>query len=426
MLGSSFEAEDAVQEAMLRAWRNVDRFEGRSAFKSWLYKIATNVCLDMLDGRKRRARPMDLSAGSASPERRTLDDARRRPRGSSRSPTRACCPTDADPAELAQERETLRLAFVNALQHLPAAPARGADPARGAALERGGDRPSCSTRASRRSTARCSARAPTLDDDRRGARDGRVGRSTTDAARAARPLRRRPSRRYDMDALVALLHEDATMSMPPYDALAAGPRAHPHAGSSRPARLRGLEAHPHDGQRLPAYGQYRRNADGSGYTPWGLGVLEISDGRIVGINTFLDVERLFPLFGLPPFRSTPSASRQAAQLDEIAQLGRRAAHLQRAAEPARDQAQSRQRVDGRQLGGELADVARDLHVPPAGERMQPLARRRDVGARNGAQGHEFGWGQRGSFRSVPLTRAAPKLIANSQDPARRGGRPPEA
>src|ERR1043165_4666049 len=73
MLGSSFEAEDAVQEAFLRAWRNVDRFEGRSAFKSWLYKIATNVCLDMLDGRKRRARP-----GGPGP---------------SRSPTRGCSPT---------------------------------------------------------------------------------------------------------------------------------------------------------------------------------------------------------------------------------------------------------------------------------------------------------------------------------------------
>src|SRR5947209_20252574 len=67
MLGSSFEAEDAVQEAMLRAWRNADRFEGRAAFKSWLYRIATNVCLDMLDGRKRRARPMDLS-GVGTPE----------------------------------------------------------------------------------------------------------------------------------------------------------------------------------------------------------------------------------------------------------------------------------------------------------------------------------------------------------------------
>src|SRR3954447_1012206 len=117
MLGSSFEAEDAVQEAFLRAWRNADRFEGRSAFKSWLYKIATNVCLDMLDGRKRRARPMDLS-GVSTPESplTTLPEATwLEPIPDARVP-----PETTDPAELAQERETLKLAFVNALQHLPA------------------------------------------------------------------------------------------------------------------------------------------------------------------------------------------------------------------------------------------------------------------------------------------------------------------
>src|SRR3954454_4223258 len=113
MLGSAFEAEDAVQETLIRAWRGFDRFEGRAAVRSWLYRIATNVCLDMLTGRERRARPMDF--------------------GPAREPIEANLnvPTEvtwlqpvpdalvADPAELAELRETIRLAFVAALQHLP-------------------------------------------------------------------------------------------------------------------------------------------------------------------------------------------------------------------------------------------------------------------------------------------------------------------
>ena len=118
MLGSSFEAEDAVQETMVRAWSSLDRFEGRAALRSWLYRIATNVCLDMLNGRQRRARPMDLGpAGSAEefhagtlPEAAWLEPI----------PDSRVLPEDGDPAELAASRETLRLAFVNALQHLPA------------------------------------------------------------------------------------------------------------------------------------------------------------------------------------------------------------------------------------------------------------------------------------------------------------------
>src|SRR5436305_2351363 len=117
MLGSPVEAEDAVQDTMVRAWRSLDRFEGRSQLRSWMYRIATNVCLDMLDGRKRRARPMDLS-GAGTPnesELSTLPEAT----WLEPIPDALVLPQAADPAELAQERETLRLAFVNALQHLP-------------------------------------------------------------------------------------------------------------------------------------------------------------------------------------------------------------------------------------------------------------------------------------------------------------------
>src|SRR5436309_1532249 len=117
MLGSPFEAEDAVQETLLKAWRGFDRFEGRAALRSWLYRIATNVCLDMLNGRSRRARPMDLGPAREPVESNLqtlpevtwiepIPDAR--------------LDSDADPAEVAVRRETIRLAFVAALQHLPA------------------------------------------------------------------------------------------------------------------------------------------------------------------------------------------------------------------------------------------------------------------------------------------------------------------
>jgi RNA polymerase sigma factor (sigma-70 family) len=118
MLGSGFEAEDAVQETMVRAWKNIDGFEGRSALRSWLYRIATNVCLDMLRSRQRRARPMDLGPsgtaeaflGAPLPEAAWIQPI----------PDDRVLPEDGDPAELTAARETIRLAFVTALQHLPA------------------------------------------------------------------------------------------------------------------------------------------------------------------------------------------------------------------------------------------------------------------------------------------------------------------
>jgi RNA polymerase sigma-70 factor (ECF subfamily) len=109
MLGSSFEAEDAVQETLLRAWRAADRFERRSTLKSWLYRIATNVCLDMLAGTKRRARPMDLGpASSVDGSLATLPEAA----WIEPIPDGRVLPEHGDPAELAESRETLRLAFV--------------------------------------------------------------------------------------------------------------------------------------------------------------------------------------------------------------------------------------------------------------------------------------------------------------------------
>src|SRR5438132_10364565 len=117
MLGSTFEAEDAVQETLLRAWRGYENFEGRSAVRSWLYRIATNVCLDMLSGRERRARPMDL--GPAGTADRPLGVPLVESAWVEPIPDAKVLASRADPAELSVQRETIRLAFVAALQHLP-------------------------------------------------------------------------------------------------------------------------------------------------------------------------------------------------------------------------------------------------------------------------------------------------------------------
>jgi RNA polymerase sigma-70 factor (ECF subfamily) len=292
MLGSSFEAEDAVQEAMLRAWRNADRFEGRAAFKSWLYRIATNVCLDMLDGRKRRARPMDLSgAGTpADPEITTLPEkVWLEPIPDGRVLAEA-----GVPAELAQERETLRLAFVNALQHLPARQ-------RAILILREVLRWSAAETAELLDTTVASVNRA-LPRARAGldATGTQLAQSPADLDNDQRELLERyvaAFEAYDMDGLVALLHEDAVMSMPPIALWLRG-RDHIRAWlEGAGAGCRGSRLITTMANGLPAYGQYRC-IEGE-FVPWGLGVLEVADGRVAGLNTFLDAERLFPLFGLP-------------------------------------------------------------------------------------------------------------------------------
>ena len=213
MLGSAFEAEDAVQETMVRAWRASTASRAASALRSWLYRIATNVCLDMLNGRKRRARPMDL--GDAGTRRRaTLHDAARGhvDRADPRRPRAARA---GDPAELARRAETIRLAFVAALQHLPARQ-------RAVLILREVLRWSATEVAELLDTTVASvnsalqrARATLADS----ALDARATPPRADGRRARELLERYVDafERYDIDALVALLHEDATLSMPPYD-----------------------------------------------------------------------------------------------------------------------------------------------------------------------------------------------------------------
>ncbi|MGH3037975.1 MAG: sigma-70 family RNA polymerase sigma factor [Gaiellaceae bacterium] len=294
MLGSAFEAEDAVQETFIRAWRGYERFEGRAQLRSWLYRIATNVCLDLLAGRSRRARPMDLGPAQ-EPEAanlRTLPevtwiepipDGRVLPEG--------------DPAEVAVGRETVRLAFVAALQQLP--PRQRAvlilcEVLRWKAAEVA---ELLDTTVASVNSALQRARA-TLEDADLGAASEAAELDEEDRALLERYVE--AFERYDMEALTSLIHEDATQSMPPYDLWLRGRDdilawwVGPGATCRHSQVVPTLAAN-----GSPAFGQYRPRPDGEGYEPWALQVLELSGGRIVELTFFLDTERVFPLFGLP-------------------------------------------------------------------------------------------------------------------------------
>jgi RNA polymerase sigma-70 factor, ECF subfamily len=294
MLGSSFEAEDAVQETMVRAWRSIDRFEGRAALRSWLYRIATNVCLDMLNGRQRRARPMDLNppreadgpVGGMLPEAAWLEPI----------PDSRTIAPEADPAELAASRETLRLAFVNALQHLP--PRQ-----RAVLILREVLRWQASEVAELLDTSVASVNSA-LQRARAALSEGDLTPETPvapldDEQRALLDRYVAAFEQYDMDALTGLLREDATLSMPPYEIWLQGADQVRAWFVGHGSGCRGSRLFPIMANGCPGFGQFRPSAQG-GWEPWALQVLEISDGRIVAINSFLDAQRLFPLFGLPP------------------------------------------------------------------------------------------------------------------------------
>jgi RNA polymerase sigma-70 factor (ECF subfamily) len=296
MLGSSFEAEDAVQETMIRAWRSFDRFEGRSAVRSWLYRIATNVCLDMLNGRKRRATPMDMGPardpggplGGTLPEVTWIEPI----------PDGLAVPADGDPAEVAVARETIRLAFVAALQHLP--PRQRAalilcEVLRWKATEVA---ELLETSVASVNSALQRARA-TLEATDVSAADASPTADGADADLLARYVE--AFERYDMDALTALIHDDATQSMPPFELWLRGRDDIFRFWLGHGAGCRGSRVIPTVAANgAPAFGQYKPSVTGSGYDPWALQVLEVSDGRIAELTFFLDTERIFPLFGLPP------------------------------------------------------------------------------------------------------------------------------
>jgi RNA polymerase sigma-70 factor, ECF subfamily len=293
MLGSGFEAEDAVQETLIRAWRGIDGFEGRSTLRAWLYRIATNVCLNMLKGTQRRARPMDLGPASTS-------DAVVGPALAERTwvgpiPDRRVLPADGDPAALAVARESIRLAFVAALQVLP--PRQ-----RVVLILRDVLRWSATDVAELLGASVVSVKSAL-----------QRARATLAASDIAGPDRWRPAapmdgehqalleryvdavERWDMDALVTLLHEDATLTMPPHALWLRGS-----------ADIRRWLQHKHPEVRaLPtaangslALGVYQATRPGGAYEPFHLQVVEVSGGRIAAIHSFIDAN-LFALFEMP-------------------------------------------------------------------------------------------------------------------------------
>jgi RNA polymerase sigma-70 factor, ECF subfamily len=296
MLGSGFEAEDAVQETMIRAWRNLERFEGRASVRTWLYRIATNVCIDMQRHVQRRARPVEMGP-SSPPDESRLGPVLSEATWVTPLPDALGAPAGSDPAEIAEYRESVRLAFVTALQHLPARQraalvlcqvlrweaAEVAElldtsvPAVNSALQR-----------ARRTLASLQAGAPTEPLD---PADPVLLEQYVDAFE-----------RYDVERLVALLREDAVQSMPPFELWLRGA-----ADIGRwmlepgPSGCRGSRLLPAAANGCPTFGQYRPDPAG-GFTPWALQVLEISGGTIVEMAFFLsclDPDRLFRQHGLP-------------------------------------------------------------------------------------------------------------------------------
>lgn len=291
MLGSGSEAEDAVQETLLRAWRGMDRFEGRSSLRSWLYRIATNVCLDMLQGPQRRARPMDL-APSVSAE---LPPAAGLPEHAWIQPVADArvVPPEGDPAELAATRETIRLAFVAALQHLP--PRQRAvlilrEVLRWQASEVA-ELLDTSVASVNSALQRARATLQTVNAD---ATDTNI-----EDARQQELLARYVAafETYDVSSLVKLLRDDVNFSMPPHNMWLQGPLEVSRWLLGYGIGCKGSRLIPTAANGCPAFGSYRPVGPGV-HEPFSIQIIEFSGGQIAGIHNFLYPE-LFPAFGLP-------------------------------------------------------------------------------------------------------------------------------
>ena len=294
MLGSVLDAEDAVQESMLRAWKSLDRFKEQSSLKTWLYRIATNVCLDTLNSTKRqRIRPLEVSE---TPQTVSLDmelPKRSREAWVEPIPDRLALPADDahTPEERAILKESIRLAFVAALQYLP--------PRQRAVL--------LLTQVLNWSAAETAeALEMTVPAVNSALQRARATLDTRNPAVVPRELSEEQQRlvqryvaafeAYDVAALTKLLHEDATLSMPPYELWLRGHESIAKWLSSFGIGCKGSRLVPVEAcGGTPAFAQYR---DG-GATPWALLMIEISGDRITSMTSYLDVGTLFPRFGVP-------------------------------------------------------------------------------------------------------------------------------
>lgn len=290
MLGSAMEADDAVQETMIRAWRSLDRFDGRASLRTWLYRIATNVCLTELSDRSRRARPMEEGAAGSIHDTLVRHE---RTHWLEPIPDARALPADANPAELAVMRQSIRLAFVAALQHLP--------PRQRAVLllmevlgwTAAEVAESLEMSVAAVNSALQRARA-TL-----GSRNLGEPAPLSDEQRSLVERYVDAFERYDVDQLTSLLRQDATFSMPPFSLWLQGPEPVRGWLLGRGSVCRGSRLLPTKACGSPAFGHYHPTPEGV-YKPWALIVLELEGGCISGWNSFLDAEALFPRFGLPP------------------------------------------------------------------------------------------------------------------------------
>ncbi len=290
MLGSVHAAEDAVQETMLRAWRSRNGLQDPDGLRPWVFKIATNVCIDALNDRRRRALPMDLGGPSDPRDQlgvRLPESVWVEPIPTGRRPG------GVDPLERAVERESIRLAFVAALQHL--APRQRAvlilrDVLRWRAaevaelLDTSVAAVNSALRRARAALAGARARAATVPSPGESP-DPRVVERYVDAFQ-----------RFDVEAIVALLHRDVVVSMPPFPFWLRGREAfrtwlESTASACAHARMEVTEAN-----GCPAVAVYDRGADG-GLEPSAIHVLEGRDGRIGALHAFLD-PTVFPMFGM--------------------------------------------------------------------------------------------------------------------------------